>query len=83
MPSEIRVQAVEKITALPAELPNTLNVERRGAGASQIKAQAAEEGEYRKQPMVSGVIEKLTKTEAQLKEKKTLRMSKLQSKDVR
>ena len=55
MPSEIRVQAVERTTKLPAELPSTLNVERRGEGASQITAEAAEEDEDRKQPMFSGV----------------------------
>ena len=70
MPSEIRVQAVERTTRLPAELPSTLNVERRGARVSQITAEAAEEGEDWKQPIVSGVTEKLTKREAQQKENK-------------
>ena len=67
MPSEIRVQAVERTQTLPAELPSTLNVERRGAGASQITAEAAKEGENIKDHRVSGVMEKLTKTEAQQK----------------
>ena len=70
MSSEIRIQAVERTTRLPAELPSTLNVERRGAGASQITAEAAEEAEDRKQPKVSGGTEKLTKGEAQQKENK-------------
>ena len=65
MPSEIRVQAVERTTSLSAELPSTLNVERRGAGASQITAEAAEEAEDRKQPMVSGVMENLSKRKEQ------------------
>ena len=42
MPSEIRVQAVERTTRLPAELPSAFNVERRGACVSQITAEAAE-----------------------------------------
>ena len=70
MSSEIRVQADERTTRLPAELPSTLNVERRGACVSQITVEAAEEGEDWKQPMVSGVTEKLTKREAQRKENK-------------
>ena len=70
MPSEIRGQAVEMTTTLLAELPSTLNVERRGAGASQMTAEAAMEAEDRKQPMVSGGTEKLTKREAQQKENK-------------
>ena len=53
MSSEIRIQAVERTTRLPVELPSTINVERRGAGASQITAEAAKEAEDRKQPMVS------------------------------
>ena len=53
MSSEIRIQTVERTTRLPAELPSTLNVERRGAGASQITAEAAKEAEDRKQPTVS------------------------------
>ena len=48
VPSEIKVQAVERTTSLPAELPSTLNVERGGAGASQITAEAAKEAEDRK-----------------------------------
>ena len=51
MSSEFRIQAVERKTRLPAEFPSTLNVERRGAGASQITAEAAKEDEDRKQPM--------------------------------
>ena len=61
MSSEIRIQAVERTTRLPVELPSTLNVERRGACVSQITVEAAEEGEDWKQPMVSGGTEKLTK----------------------
>ena len=53
MPSEIRVQGVERTIRFPAELPSTLNVERRGAGASQITAEAADEAKNRKQPMFS------------------------------
>ena len=70
MSSEIRVQADKRTIRLPAELPSTLNVERRGACVSQITAEAAEEGEDRKQPMVPGGTEKLTKREAQQKENK-------------
>ena len=70
MSSEIRVQADERTIRLPAELPSTLSVERRGACVSQITAEAAEEGEVWKQPIVSGVTEKLTKREAQQKENK-------------
>ena len=70
MSSETRVQADERTIRLPAELPSAFNVERRGACVSQITAEAAEEGEDWKQPMVSGVTEKLTKREAQQKENK-------------
>ena len=70
MPREIRVQADERTTRLSAELQGTLKVGRRGAGASQITAEAAKEAEDRKQPMFSGGTEKLTKREAQQKENK-------------
>ena len=70
MSSEIRVQADERKTRLPAELQSTLNFERRGACVSQITDEDAEEGEDWKQPMVSGVTEKLPKIEAQQKENK-------------
>ena len=70
LPSEIRVQADERTTRLSAELQSTLKVGRRGAGASQITAEAAKEAGERKQPMVLGGTEKLTKREAQQKENK-------------
>ena len=39
MPSEIRVQAVERTTRLPAELPSTLKGEARASHKSQPKLQ--------------------------------------------